>query len=155
MNRTLLFTVTIVTLLVGGCSSLQLQPADFSWAVEEILDVNTGGMVSASRYSVEFNIKPLLAKEFAADSMTAKNTTTVRVIRDKAGYYYITGPKFKNVYVLGQGDGSLSLNNTIAISPDKPMDNPKFNQRNAFIELINGNNTLRLTKGGIQQGGGK
>lgn len=154
MNKIVaLFTLT-VGLIVGGCSSLLLQPADFSWAAEEILDVNNG-MVSAQRYSVEFNVKPLLAKEFGADIESANNTKIVRVIRDKAGFYYLTAPKFKNVYVFTQGEGALSLANTIAVSPDKPMNDPKFNQRGTYIELLNGSSTMQLTKSGAMQGGGK
>lgn len=155
MKKTLVLLALFAGVIAGGCSSLQLQPADFSWAAEEILDISSGGMVSAERYSVEFSVKPLLAKEFAADSMMAKNAKMVRIIRDKAGYFYVTGPKFKNVYVFGQGEGSLSLNNTISISPDKPMEDPKFNQRDSYIELLNGSSKLQLTKGGVQQGGGK
>lgn len=149
-------TLVLLTLLaLGGCASLQLQPVDFSWASEEILDVESNGTVAAKRYYMEFNVKALLAKEFAADTMAAKNTTMIRVIRDKAGFYYITGPKFKNVYVLQHGDASLSLSNTISISQEKPMDDPKFNQRDTHIELLNGGAKLQLNKGGVQQGGGK
>jgi hypothetical protein len=154
MNKIVaLFTLT-VGLIVGGCSSLLLQPANFSWAAEEILDV-TNGMVSAQRYSVEFNVKPLLAKEFGADSAAARNTKIVRVIRDKAGFYYVTAPNFKNVYVFAQSEGGLSLANTIAVSPEKPMNDPKFNQRGMYIELLNGNSTMQLTKAGTMQGGGR
>lgn len=153
--KKILFIAAWSALLLVGCASLQLQPVDFSWASEEILDVESNGTVNAKRYYMEFNVKALLAKEFAADSMAAKNTTMVRVIRDKAGFYFVTGPNFKNVYVLQHGDASLSLSNTISISPEKPMDDPKFNQRDSYIELLNNGAKLHLTKGGVQQGGGK
>lgn len=154
MKTTHSLIVMLATLLTG-CASLQLQPVDFSWASEEILDIGSNGMVSAKRYSMEFNVKPLLTKEFAADTMAAKNAKIVRVIRDKAGFYYITAPHFKNVYVFQHGDGSLSLSNTIAVSPEKPMSDPKFNQRDTYIELLNNGAKLQLTKGGVQQGGAK
>jgi hypothetical protein len=153
--KKILSLAMLTALLLTGCASLQLQPADFSWASEEILDIESSGMVSAKRYSVEFNVTPLLAKEFAADTVAAKNAKTIRIIRDKAGFYFVTGPRFKNVYVFQHGDGSLSLSNTISISPDKPMSDPKFNQRNTYIELLNGGAKIQLTKGGVQQGGGK
>lgn len=155
MKKSHSLTVLVTALLLGGCASLQLQPADFSWPAEEILDVQSNGMVMARQYNTAFNVKPLLSKEFAADSMSAKETKIVRVIRDKAGFYYITAPKFKNVYVFQHGDGNLSLSNTISISQDKPMDDPKFNQRNTYIELLNGGMKTQLNKGGIQQGGVK
>lgn len=153
--KKILSLAMLAALLLTGCASLQLQPADFSWASEEILDIESSGMVSAKRYSVEFNVKPLLSKEFAADTMAAKNAKTIRIIRDKAGFYFVTGPNFKNVYVFQHGDGSLSLSNTISISPETPMSDPKFNQRNTYIELLNGSAKIQLTKGGVQQGGGK
>ena len=155
MRQSHIFTILLAALLIGGCASLQLQPVDFSWAAEEILDVQSDGTVSAKRYSSEFNVKALIQKEFAADSMAAKEANMVRVIRDKAGYYFITGPNFKNVYVFINGDASLSLSNTIAVSPEKKMEDPKFNQRDSYIELLNGSITTKLTKGGIQQGGAK
>ena len=155
MKHSHIFIALLAAALVGGCASLQLQPVNFSWAAEEILDVQSNGMVDAKRYSSEFNVKPLLQKEFAADTMAVKETKMVRVIRDKAGYYFITGPNFKNVYVFLNGDASLSLVNTISISPEKKMEDPKFNQRDEFIELLNSGSTVKLTKSGIQQGGAK
>lgn len=155
MKNKLSTAVLATALLLGGCASLQLQPVDFSWPAEEILDVGSNGMVNARQYNAGFNVKPLLSKEFAADSMAAKNTTIVRVIRDKAGFYFITAPKFKNVYVFQHADGALSLSNTISISQEKGMDDPKFNQRNTYIELLNGGSKIQLTRGGIQQGGAK
>ncbi|MDD8018201.1 MAG: hypothetical protein PHP42_07495 [Bacteroidota bacterium] len=155
MKKLVMLFTLLTALSIGGCASLQLQPADFSWPTEEVLDVSGNGVVTAKRYSVEFNIHQLLVKEFAADTLAAQSAKTVRVIRDKAGFYFVTGPKFKNVYVFGQGEGSLSLSSTLSISPEKPMEDPKFNQRNTYIELLNGSSTLQLTKGGVQQGGGK
>lgn len=155
MKNTLVRTMLLGALALGGCASLQLQPADFAWPAEEILDVPASGMVNARQYNTAFNVKPLLAKEFAADSMAAKNTKVVRVIRDKAGFYFITAPMFRNVYVFQQADGALSMSTAIAVSPEKPMEDPKFNQRNTYIELLNGPAKVQLTKGGVQQGGAK
>jgi hypothetical protein len=155
MKNSLIVITLLAALIFGGCASLQLQPVDFAWAAEEILDIESNGMVTARQYSVSFNVKPLLQKEFAADTMKAKSAKMIRLIRDKAGYYFITGPDFKNVYVFNHGDASLALSNTISISQEKAMDDPKFNQRDAFIELMNGGVTLKLNKGGIMQGGAK
>ncbi len=155
MKNIVVLISVIAATAVMGCSSLQLQPADFSWAAEEIVEVNAKGMVDAKRYSVAFNVKPLLAKEFAADSMAAKNTGEVRLIRDKAGFYYLTGKKFKNVYVLAQSDGALAVSNTLLISAEKAMDDPKFDQKDSYIELWNGKDRYQLSKGGAQMQGGK
>lgn len=112
-------------------------------------------MVDAKRYSVAFTVTPLLAKEFAEDSMAAKNTKEIRLIRDKAGFYYLTGKKFKNVYVLVQSEGALAVNNTLTISAERPMDDPKFDQKDSYIELWNGKEKFQLNKGGAQPVGGK
>ncbi|MEI7905816.1 MAG: hypothetical protein WCI84_00515 [Bacteroidota bacterium] len=155
MKKFLVLIGIIISLAFVGCSSLQLQPADFSWAAEEIVEVGAKGMVEAKRYSVAFNVTALLAKEFETDTMEAKNTKEVRLIRDKAGFYYLTGKKFKNVYVLAQGDGTLGVSNTLTISAEKTMDDPKFDQKDSYIELWNGKEKYQLTKGGAQPLGGK
>ena len=155
MKNILILISVVASFAIVGCSSLQLQPADFSWAAEEIVDVGTKGMVDAKRYSIAFNVSELLKKEFATDSMAAKETKEVRLIRDKAGFYYLTGKKFKNVYVLAQSDGALAVSNTLTISAEKMMEDPKFDQKDSFIELWNGKDKYQLTKGGAQPLGGK
>ncbi len=155
MKKVLVSIGFLVSIVLAGCSSLQLQPADFAWAAEEIVEVGSKGMVDAKRYSVAFTVTPLLAKEFAADTMAAKNTREIRLIRDKAGFYYLTGKKFKNVYVLVQSEGALAVNNTLVISAEKPMDDPKFDQKDSYIELWNGKEKFQLTKGSAQPVGGK
>ena len=97
----------------------------------------------------------LRPKEFAADTMAAKETKEIRLIRDKAGFYYLTGKKFKNVYVLAQSDGALGVSNTLTISAEKMMDDPKFDQKDSYIELWNGKDKFQLTKGGAQPVGGR
>ncbi len=155
MKKILILISMFTSLAMIGCTSLQLQPADFSWAAEEIVEVGSKGMVDAKRYSIAFTVTPLLAKEFAADTMAAKNTNEVRLIRDKAGFYYLTGKKFKNVYVLAQSDGALAVSSTIAISAEKAMDDPKFDQKDTYIELWSGKEKYQLTKGGATLLGGK
>ncbi|MFA6455612.1 MAG: hypothetical protein WCW40_02230 [Bacteroidota bacterium] len=155
MKKSLILISSVVSFIVVGCSSLQLQPADFSWAAEEIVEVGNKGMVDAKRYSVAFNITALLAKEFAADTMAAKNTKEIRLIRDKAGFYYLTGKKFKSVYVLAQSDGALAVSNAVVISAEKGMDDPKFDQKDSYIELWSGKDKYQVTKGGAQLLGAK
>jgi len=155
MKKILILIGMFTSLAMIGCSSLQLQPADFAWQADEILAINSNGMVSAKQYSVAFTVTPLLAKEFATDSAALKNTNEVRLIRDKAGFYYLTGKKFKNVYVLAQSEGALAVSNTIAISVEKAMDDPKFDQKDTYIELWNGSEKYQLTKGGSVLMGGK
>jgi hypothetical protein len=155
MKKILILIGIFTSLAMIGCSSLQLQPADFAWQADEILAIGSNGMVSAKQYSVAFTVTPLLAKEFATDSMALKNTNEVRLIRDKAGFYYLTGKKFKNVYVLAQSEGALAVSNTVIISVEKAMEDPKFDQKDTYIELWNGNEKYQVTKNGAQLLGGK
>ncbi len=155
MKKILVLISMVTSLAMIGCSSLQLQPADFAWQADEILEINSKGMVTAKQYSVSFTVTPLLAKEFAEDSAALKGTNEVRMIRDKAGFYYLTGKKFKNVYVLAQSDGALAVSNTISISVDKAMEDPKFDQKESYIELWNGKDKYQVTKGGASLLGGK
>ncbi len=143
-----IFFVFLAT-LAAGCSPLMLKPADFSWPIEDELKSDSRGMVQEDRYSLSFSIKPLMYTEFK-DSVNVSNRT-IRLIRDIEGYYYITGPKFKNVYVFSQGDGGLVLEKAVPVSKEG-LTSPAFNQRTPYIELINGNDKpIMLTKDGIHE----
>jgi len=139
--------------LVAGCSPLTLKPADFSWPIEKELTVNSNGMVREDRYSISFNVKPLLYEE-TKDSTNLSNLT-IRLIRDMDGFYFITAAHFKNVYVFSQINGGLSLEKTIPVS-QVGLSSPAFNQRAPYVELVNGKNKpIMLTKDGIHEEGKK
>lgn len=147
-------TIISFCALVGwlvGCSSLMLRPADFSWPVESVLKADGRGMVQENRYQLSFSIKPLLFEE-TGDSSNVLGVT-VRIIRDKLGYYYIAAPHFKNVYVFADAEGGLKLEKKIMIS-ESGMGSPAFNARPPYVQLLNGNDKPRmLSKSGIQEGG--
>jgi len=136
--------------VAGGCNPLTLKPADFGWPVESVLKVDSKGMVQENRYQLSFNVKPMLFEE-TGDSVNVANTT-IHVIRGTLGYYYITGPKFKNVYVFESAEGALALQTKILISP-KGMSSTAFNARPPYIQLIHGNERVMLSKSGIREGG--
>ena len=140
--------IIILPFILTGCSSLKLAPADFSWPVESVIKVGDNGMAEEARYAISFNAKPLYYKE-TGDSL-AYLDRELRVIRDTLGYYYITGNKFKNVYVFTMGDGAFNLQKEILISKSGITD-PVFNQRPPFIELIEGNKYYYLSKNGIEK----
>ena len=139
--------------LVAGCSPLMLKPADFSWPIESELKVNSNGMVHEDRYSISFSVKPLLYEE-TKDSTNLSNVT-IRLIRDESGFYFITAPHFKNVYVFSQNDGGLSLENTIPVSKDG-LSSPAFNEERPFVDLLNGKDKpVMLSKDGVHEEGKK
>lgn len=141
------YSVVLIAAILAGCSTLRLSPADFSWPVESVIHVNDNGVAKEDRYALSFNAKPIYFEE-TGDSL-AYLDRDLRVIRDTLGYYYITGNKFKNVYVFTMGDGAFNLYNEIKIS-ETGISDPVFNQRPPYIELIEGNKQYYLSNNGIE-----
>ena len=143
----------ILSAIAWGCASLTLSPVDYQWPVESVLKVESNGSAEDPRYNIVFNVKPMMFDE-TADSVHVGGVE-LRLIRDTFGYYYMTAPKFKNVYVFASDEGKLKLANKILIS-EKGIASPAFNQRAPHIQLLNGKEKpVLLTKDGIQQGGQK
>ena len=133
-------------LFFAACSSLVLKPVDFAWPVESVLHVNDEGFVKEDRHTLFFNAKVLFLEE-TGDS-TAYLDKDLRIIRDTEGYYFVTSQNFKNVYVFIGIDGELNLDNKIEISEEEGMNNPAFNQRLPYVELVdNGKKTLLSNEG--------
>lgn len=143
----------ILLALVTGCSTLILKPADFSWPVESVEKVAANGNVDIARYSISFNVKSLFFKE-TGDSL-AYQDQKLSVIRNTEGYYFMVADNFKNVYVFTMHDGGFKLDNTIAITDTTRMQNPAFNQRPPYIQLVYGDKSVNLTQNGIKKEGDK
>ena len=146
--------VCVLAVIFAGCSTLMLRPADFSWPVEIVLKPDGNGNVQEARYQMSFNVKALLFEELQ-DSVTVTKHT-LHILRNYAGYYFITAKGFKNVYVFGQGDGALKLERKIVVS-DMGLDAPALNQKTPYVHLINENKEndvpIVLAKDGIIEGG--
>ncbi len=150
------YLVPLAMIMFASCTSLVLKPADFSWPVESVLKADNDGNVNIQRYSITFNVKPLFLKE-TGDS-TAYQNEPIRVIRSVKGYYFMVANNFKNVYVFNVKDGGFSLDKTIEISKNSGIEDPAFNQRSPYIELVygkNDNQKLNLTENGIVKQEGK
>lgn len=131
-----------------GCSSVKLEPADFQWPLELVLEVDKAGKVSDNRYSFEINIKQLIEKEEKEGGKLEGGK--IRIIRDKMGYYYVTAKGFKNIYIFEQSEGSLESTKIIEAQKDKTLANPAFNQRGDYIEFLEGGKVLfKLNHKGI------
>jgi hypothetical protein len=156
MKITLIVFVCMFAIILTGCSTLLLSPADFSWPIEVTLKPDVKGNVQESRYKVSFNVKALLFEELQDSVAVTKHT--LHILRDQSGYYFITAKGFKNVYVFGQGDGALKLEKKIFVS-EKGLEAPAFNQKTPNVHLINENKEnevpVVLTKDGIIEGGKK
>ena len=156
MRAACVFMLFILILIFNGCSSLALRPADFSWPVEVVLKPDAKGNVQEARYQISFNVKALLFEELQDSVNVTKHA--LHILRDNAGFYFITAKSFKNVYVFAQGDGMLKLEKKILIN-EKGLEAPAFNQKTPYIYLINENKEseapIILTKDGIKEGGKK
>jgi hypothetical protein len=153
MRITLNVFAVMLAIILAGCSTLLLRPADFSWPIEVALNPDGKGNVKEARYQVSFNVKALLFEELQDSIAVTKHT--LHILRDEAGNYFITAKGFKNVYVFSQGDGALKLEKKIFIS-ETGLEAPAFNQKTPYVYLINEKNEnevpVVLTKNGIIEG---
>ena len=147
--KRLLILFSFLILITAACSVLTLQPANFSWPIESVLPVDDNGKVAEDRYSIEVNTVGLFFEEFQ-DSLSYKGKE-VRMIRDNQGFYFLTSNNFKNVYVFKVDEGKLVQENKIFIS-EFGLQTPAFNQRDPYIELVDGTYKMNLTHKGIQGG---
>lgn len=141
----LIISITIIT----ACSSLKLSPAEFAWPIESVLKINNDGFAKEERYSFSFNTKSLFMEEMQ-DSL-AYVGKELRIIRNQDGYYFITSKGFKNVYIFETSEGSFSLKEKITIN-ETGLNNPFFNQRTPYIELVDGDFKAYFTSEGLQGG---
>ena len=125
----------IAALLMTGCKqSMVISKVDYSQSIESVLQPDKDGTVEDKKHGLKFNIKPI---QFSETQDTSSVTTKqVRYIRGQEGYYYITAPDYKNVYVMIPEKNKLVLKETLKIS-DKGISEPAFNQRLSHIQLLN------------------
>lgn len=138
MKKIIFFLIFIT---IYGCSQLSLEPSNFAWPIETVLDVQDDGTVQESRYSFATNVRELFIAE-TNDSSSFVNSS-VRIIRDVDGYYYITSSGFKNVYLFFAKDGKLNFYDKYMVS-EFGLDLPAFNQRNPYIEVLDGEKRVVL-----------
>ncbi|MBK8946729.1 MAG: hypothetical protein IPM32_15855 [Ignavibacteriae bacterium] len=129
------FGILILFVFLFGCSQIVLEPVDFSWPIESVLDVSDDGIVNEARFSFSANVKALFFEEF--NDSTSYKKESVRIIRDSKGYYFMIGSGFKNVYVFNANNGTFSLENKIEVA-EFGLDLPAFNQRVPYVELLEG-----------------
>lgn len=126
----------VLLLLLPGCSSVTLENANFAWPVETVLTVNSMNVIEEGRHFFAVNVAPLAQAEF--QDSTALRGKPLRVIRNTNGYYFVTGPRFKRVYVFRAGEGAFEGVTSIQVS-ETGLNQPALNQRPPFIELLDGN----------------
>lgn len=121
-----------VALLFGAAAcgpSLVIQNVDYSQPVESVLTPDGDAMVHDQRYAIKFSISSILEEEGVS------SVDEIRLIRNRAGYYFVTAEGFSNVYVFEADESELKLAKKIEISGDG-LGQPAFNQRDTYIELV-------------------
>lgn len=151
MKRAVLF-LCLAILAFPGCASVTLKPVDFSWSFESVLTADAAGYVRAEPKTIAFDAGELFRAELAGSGTAAGKT--VRIIRDHQGYYFITSPGFKHVYIFSGANAKLRLRKKVLIA-EQGMEQPFFNRRDQGIELVDNGRVYRLNRKGIVAGGKK
>ncbi len=147
MKKGLKIFAFVALTFFAGCSSMKLEPVNYAWPIENVLEIRSDFNVKSMRYAITLNLREV----FRAEKMITNNAPKVkqvRIIRNEAGYYFITANKFKRVYVFKPSDKSLVLQTEILID-ENGISEPAFNQRNSYIELITDKGKYKLTQNGI------
>jgi hypothetical protein len=105
------------------------------------LTVSATNIVEDMRYAVAFPVAQLAMAEFA-DSAALRGIT-LRVIRNHEGFYFVTGPRFKHVYIFAPRASSLVQSAALEVSTTG-LAAPAFNLRPPYVELIDGGANARL-----------
>jgi hypothetical protein len=138
------------TATLMSCASLKIENVDFGWPVESVISVGDDNVAQDKRYSINFPTTALAMEEF--QNPDALKGAKLRVLRDTQGYYFVTGPKFRNVYVFEPGEGTLSQESKILVS-ETGLKDPALNNRTPNVELVDGDSLKKvLTPSGILEG---
>jgi hypothetical protein len=136
-----------ILLLLSACgSSVSIQNVDFAQPLEEQLRPNVQGEVIGERSGLSFNVQPMLENEGL--TLDEFGGTPVNVIQNHQGYYFVTAAGFRNVYVMETKENELKSTEIIKVS-DERLQNPALNQRNPFIQLVDEDMAVNLTKDGV------
>jgi len=133
--------VAVLALALAASSPLVLQNVNFGWPVESVVTVSPANTVEEGRYVLSFSAAPLAAAEF--EDSTALRGTSLHLIRNVEGYYFVTGPRFKHVYVFTPRAGALTRYASLEVSTTG-LGDPAFNLRPPYVELIDTGAAPRL-----------
>jgi hypothetical protein len=143
---TKLFVSIALIISISACGpSLVIQNVDYAQPIESVITVDANNEAHDKRYAIKFNVTNLLESEGTS------SVSEVRIIRNRAGYYFVTAAGFNNVYVFETSESELKLKEKIEITSNG-LGSPAFNQRHDFIELIDtaSGDVYRLDHNGIR-----
>lgn len=153
--KSLIHSLTALTLIaiafLAGCKqSMVLSRVDYSQSIETVLTPNKQGVVKDMQHGLTFNILPLQYAE--TQDTTSVTTREIRYIRGQEGYYYITAPNYRHVYVMAPEQNRLKLKKKLKVS-DSGIAQPALNQRTSYVQLVNlkSGQSWKLDPKGIQK----
>jgi hypothetical protein len=149
MNIFLRILLMVFAAAVFSACGLTIEGVHYGWPVESVLSVGNQNLVEDGHHGLSFSVAQIAEQEFK-DS-TALRGQQVRLLRSDEGFYFITAKGFKNVYVMKPGAGQLSLKSTIEVS-SAGLKDPALNQRPPYVELLDGNSIMRLTRDDMVEG---
>ena len=126
---------------LSSCGTLTLERVDFAWPVESVVTVDNGSRIEENRYALTLNVARLAGEEF--QDTTALRGASLRLLRNGDGFYFVTGARFKNVYVFASGEHELRMKSKIAVTATGLHD-PALNQRTPYVELVDGDTFKKL-----------
>jgi len=124
---------SLMSLLLLACSSLTLEHVRYGWPVEEVATVDNANRISSDRHGLSLSVAKIAENEM--QDSTALTGKKIRIIRNDEGYYFITAPNFKHVYVFSPAENAMAKESIIEVS-QTGLRNPALNLRSPYIELI-------------------
>ncbi|MFN1833895.1 hypothetical protein AB2B38_001430 [Balneola sp. MJW-20] len=128
-----LILLFITSLLFTACGGFVVDKVNYAHQLETVLTPDQDGEVYDQRHGISFNVTPFEEEEWGVE--TDSEVSEIRLIRDNDGYYFITSPGFKHVYVMAPDKGKLKLKNKLKVS-EEGLKSPAFNYRSSYIELV-------------------
>lgn len=149
--KTFAAVLTVSFFLLLGCKpSMVISKVDYSQPIESVLEPNEEGMVNDQEHGLRFSMMPLQYAE--TQDTTSVTTSEIRYIRGQSGFYYVTAPTYKHVYLMSPEKSELKLEEKFKIS-EVGIDKPAFNQRDNYVQLVNRTTgeRYRLTPEGMKK----
>jgi hypothetical protein len=149
MNIVLRFSLASLAVVSLASCGMTVENVHYAWPVESVLPVGDDNIVQDGRHSLQFSVAAIAEEEF--ENVGALRGKEIRLLRSVEGYYFLTAKRFKHVYVLKPAPSELRLESRIAVAPNGLQD-PAFNQRPPYVELLDGGKAIRLTSDEIVEG---
>lgn len=125
--------VTIMAVFTGCNKALVIKNVDYSQQIETVLTPDEHGIVHDIRHGISYSVLPFQYEETQDSSVVT--VSSVRMIRNAEGYYFITAEGFKHVYVMEPKKGQLKLKKKILVN-EKGLNSPAFNWRRPIVQLL-------------------